>query len=356
MENNKRNDGLDLLKFIAIIFVVALHIPLFNNDFISNHNSAGNIIQYILKMYCEGVPIFFFVNGYLLFKKEELDIKRHYKKLIKILCMLFIWGFILIFINILFDHTRIDRSVMIDLFLKTKGGSLYTGELWFLQVLFGIYVLYPLMWLSYKKQYEFFKLIFIVLFGFALVTNIVDVLCLIINNPIHINTLSNFNVFLERLLPFGQFYWFYMYFMLGGIVYKHKDKLKDNLKLIVVSNIGLLVILFGLSYISSIRNSVINESFITNSSLLQVSTILCLFVLTSYFNNTNLFARILCDIGKETFGIYITHQFFIRVSRLFIDQNLFIGRFITVITTLVFSYLFTKICKKTPLIKELFHL
>ncbi len=72
-------------------------------------------------MISEGVPLFFAVNGFLLLKRGELSIGIHYRKMLRIFLLLVFWALFLIVINLLYDKTSINRSVIIDLFVKTKG-------------------------------------------------------------------------------------------------------------------------------------------------------------------------------------------------------------------------------------------
>ena len=46
---NKRIDSLDLLKAIAIMLVLALHVPLYHIDFIEQP-TASRVFQYFLRL------------------------------------------------------------------------------------------------------------------------------------------------------------------------------------------------------------------------------------------------------------------------------------------------------------------
>ena len=92
----KRYANIDLLKAIAILMVIALHAGLFNTAFITSSGiSISSIIQFIFRMVAEGVPIFIFVNGFLLINKEKFDLKLHLKKTLKIFLVLICWSAIL---------------------------------------------------------------------------------------------------------------------------------------------------------------------------------------------------------------------------------------------------------------------
>lgn len=78
INNKKRYDNIDLLKFIAIFMVITLHVPLYFTDFI-NAKQFPNIIQYSFRLVSEGVYIFIFVNGFLLINKP-FNLNKHIKK------------------------------------------------------------------------------------------------------------------------------------------------------------------------------------------------------------------------------------------------------------------------------------
>lgn len=87
----KRIDSFDILKTIAIFLVVFCHFTLFKNTVAENFCMT---ICYI------GVPIFFMVNGALLFKKS-LDIKKHLLKTATIYVVATVWRCIYLIIYLL---------------------------------------------------------------------------------------------------------------------------------------------------------------------------------------------------------------------------------------------------------------
>ena len=74
--------GLDALKALAICMVVPLHTGLFNIDIIDNP-SVQTYLQFAIRIACEGVPIFFFVNGFLLLSDKPFDERKHCRRLKK---------------------------------------------------------------------------------------------------------------------------------------------------------------------------------------------------------------------------------------------------------------------------------
>lgn len=89
--SKKRIDNLDLIKAIGILMVISLHVPLWEPDFMSSYN-ASHVLQYFFRLISEGVPLFVTVNGFLLLKKDSLDIQKHLKKMLRMFGLLILWG------------------------------------------------------------------------------------------------------------------------------------------------------------------------------------------------------------------------------------------------------------------------
>ena len=351
--NKKRLLGLDVIKTIAIMFVIAIHIPLFQYDFVSDNN-IGVYVQFALRMISKGVPLFFVVNGFLLLKRSELTISKHYRTMLKIFLLLLFWALFLIVINLLYDKTPINRSLIIDLFLKTKAASLYTGELWFLQALFAVYMIYPLLWLSLQKERKLYYILFVLLLGFACIDELLNIMTSILDNPVYIGHLNNLNLFIHRLKLIDQYDWYVLYFMSGGLVSLFSEEIQKRKLLFTIIWFVMWLSFFFLSvFISKEKNQLFSQ-FIDNSSIFQLVSILFLFSVCLGIKGTNITEKLFLQIGSNTFGIYVTHQFFIRISRLLIPQDLFVERFLILLSTLVLSFFFTKTVKRITYLKRLF--
>ncbi len=94
VEINNRKNYLDVLKVLAMFFVVFYHS--FGELIILQNNST--ISQNIYYLFCSFiticVPIFFMVNGAILLNKP-LDIKKHYFKTFKTFILVYFWSFII---------------------------------------------------------------------------------------------------------------------------------------------------------------------------------------------------------------------------------------------------------------------
>lgn len=350
----KRLDNLDLMKALAILAVVTLHTELWDTDFIS-HFSSGRIIMYACRLIAEGVPVFLAVNGYLLLKKEQLNLHFHIKKTVKILMLLFFWSAILTIVGnaLTSEPEKLSIQMLLRHIWGTKLFADYTGVLWFLQFLIAIYVIYPLLWKSYKNDFKIYLYSFSMLAAFsvgpAILILIRDALALFVDASL-ITTLIEFWGILS---PFGSIYggfiWYLWYFMLGGILYRYEKHIYHRQRLYIT--VGLLSWIFELVYavfISIVSGQTYNAAFPYNTGLSAI-WVVGLFALTlPYQNKKTAIHQLIARIGTNTFGIYLCHYLFIFIyEKYWIPQTL-TDRWQEFIIVFIMSYLLSAVLKKIP--------
>ena len=169
--NKKRHDFVDLLKAIAIIFVLFYHFSIMNIDFIHNEDLICYLNYYLKSLLSTCVPIFFFVNGGLLLNKSSLDIKRHVIKTIKILILTILWGIITLLILSLIRQENLSFIEIIKGVYFLKMG--YINHLWFFQALFIIYIIYPLLFSTMKSSIKAFYFFALAVFIFTFLNNFI---------------------------------------------------------------------------------------------------------------------------------------------------------------------------------------
>lgn len=81
----QREVGIDLLKSISILGVIALH----TQRSLTTGVCYNPILYYLGRF---GMPVFFMVNGYLILKRDSFDISYWKRKVLNIVRVLFIWG------------------------------------------------------------------------------------------------------------------------------------------------------------------------------------------------------------------------------------------------------------------------
>lgn len=93
----ERNQNLDLIKCIACLGVVGLH-------------SVG-MVNYTIYYLCDfSVPLFFMVNGFLMFSKEEISYGYAFRKILNLIKVVVLWN-LLIMLPVLVFRRKIVNPV-----------------------------------------------------------------------------------------------------------------------------------------------------------------------------------------------------------------------------------------------------
>lgn len=91
MNEKQRYVFIDLLKCVAILFVVMLHVRVDNYNWLDNGEPLY-IFRYCFRsILAVCVPLFFFCNGFLLLNKA-FDLRKHIIKTAKTLVITIVWG------------------------------------------------------------------------------------------------------------------------------------------------------------------------------------------------------------------------------------------------------------------------
>lgn len=161
MEQTKRMDNLDLMKALGILMVITIHVPLWKPEFMET-DSVGRLVQYAFRIISEGVPIFVTINGLLLLKKKNMNLKAHAEKMLRLFLVLVLWGGVLATVGMYLDN-NVDAFTLKDVLhavLNIQVGAPYTGVLWFLQNLLAVYLVYPMLWYLFNEKYDLYKYLF----------------------------------------------------------------------------------------------------------------------------------------------------------------------------------------------------
>lgn len=142
----KRIDYLDILKAIAIFLVVFCHFVLLSETV------GANLFMCACWM---AVPIFFMVNGALLFARP-LNIKKHLKKTGGVYGVLVVWKLIYMLAIPPLTAGSLNGvsagEVFNYLFLFGELPGIINGHLWFIEALLAVYVVFPLFRILYDWE------------------------------------------------------------------------------------------------------------------------------------------------------------------------------------------------------------
>ncbi len=169
----KRLVGLDYLKVLATFMVLALHVHIYRIDFVQSGKMI-NIVQYALRLISEGVPLFVIANGFLLFRKDKIDVKKIYSKALLYFVLYLVFGILTILI-VNAEEGMTVNAFMTELLLISSGRP-YTGSLWFIQSLIAVYLIFPPLHYLYKNNYPAFLNLLKVVLLFSVGMNTVNLI------------------------------------------------------------------------------------------------------------------------------------------------------------------------------------
>lgn len=356
IEKIKRIDGLDLMKTIAIMMVLMLHTSLWDTDFINNP-SRGRVIQYAFRMISEGVPMFVFVNGFLLFRKNTLDLKKHYYKIMKLIFLTLIWGLILTLIGLKTRAPQEDITVekVVHYILTIQVGTPYTGFLWFLQNLAGLYLVFPMLKVVYDNAFGLFEKLFVIAMTFTVGVNVLQVVGEFIVNQKALDVFNELLFFINRYNPIGN-NWYIFYFMLGAIAMHYFEKISEHRALLIGGGFAAWGVNVAISLYLSKKTNIVYDGALFYRTIFFMFILAILAITMTYQNNKRIMGKIIASIGKNTMGIYLLHTAVINLIIFYWWPITFIGRMFVYMMVFTISWFASIVLKKVPIIHYLFEL
>ncbi|OZG65657.1 acyltransferase [Bifidobacterium eulemuris] len=320
----RRWDNLDLLKAIAIFFVIIYHVggPYQGGEWLKldGDNPAAIANFGVIGVFSLCVPIFFMINGALLLNKP-LNLKKHIIKIVVLIILTFIWSFITQIIFVAVGYWP-EKITLIDLVKNTYSlPQSLNNHLWFMGALVIIYIFFPLIKSSwdYNRSWFLFFLFFsmICVFGNSLMNCGIDILQFIKNGTIG-DGVANHD-FLGIFNPLrGINGHAFVYFMLGGILFEQKETLNTSQYRQIALVVFIVSILLYWSFNMLIAVSGHAEYDIVWHGYEAPSTLLAtaaLFVATLNIHAEQFIRVPLHFIGGNTLGIYFVHWILIGVVR-----------------------------------------
>jgi surface polysaccharide O-acyltransferase-like enzyme len=360
MEHNRkeRYEFIDLLKAVAIFLVVMGH----NSNLKTNFLESGSLFTYFnyftRTFLCVCVPTFFFVNGALLLN-NNFNLKKHINKIISIIIITVLWGIItlIVLMPIKGEYMSFIEFAKSLWYWKTD----WINFLWFMQALVIIYIFFPLIKVAYEKEinclYFFLITAFIMSFGNVFLSNCANVIEFIIGkNYIE----GNFNFF-NNYNAFNYIYGYaIVYFILGGIFLKHKDKFYEKKwEKIAVGVIAVSIVLLTLYGILMTKSNGAMYDIIWNGfeMIPTLCMVIAMFILSLRYKGKNKFSKFISLVSKNSFGIYLTHWtwsfLFIKYMKQIPNSDNILAALIYAIFILLLSLLTVLLLKKIPLVKKL---
>lgn len=309
---SKRVFGFDLIKCIAMFLVVAIHymfyVPLYSNTVLNNAFSV---------LTCLGVPLFFAVNGALLFSRP-LNLEKHYRKTLRLIGVLLLWKVLSAFIMgpiIGKDPFSEGAAAFAEYILFGSLDGFQLGHFWFMYALIALYIVFPVLKICFdtaagKKALVFLLLAILVLTaGVNLADTVFSMGTYYLDAPVV--SLDN----IQNIYLFGQYGYTLLYFVGGGILSFFSSKIDDKMGgkrlLILIGGFFISwIMLFGVQRFQALS---IGIAFCVEDGYWNIFVILMTcsaFMILSRIKAKKAFLiKTTEQIGCNTMGIYFVHMF-----------------------------------------------
>lgn len=283
---------IDLVKIVACLSVVILHVCPPNTDW------AGAHLIYLLGTY--GVPLFFMVNGFLLYKKK-FSFKYTTKKIFRLLKIVLIWG---IFTGLALSVVKNSPIELVNVFKGAIIGKGILFHFWFLFALMAIYMmLYIKDRLDIKLTRSYKENLVVLLVGLEILS--------LLNLRLHLMNWPGIREFIYpsfRLITFGSYFYF------GWILHNLYERgffVKTTRKYVI----SCVTIILSFLYIQCFSKSMDSYKWASEfyDSLIVVIGCIAIFMLMfslecKISNKKNI--EVLCTYSMP---IYILHPIVLRV-------------------------------------------
>ena len=347
---NNRIYSFDLMRIIAIIAVIILHIsadyvkgyPKDSLEFISN-----NLLTSLSRF---AVPMFFMISGALMLNEDKkLSNNRVIHAVLHIFILLVIWS---IFYSVAYYIVR-PLVFKEEISVLAVISAMFRGHyhMWYLFALIGLYLITPVMRtfirrdnLSFIRIYLYFSIV--VSFVLPFVNQIVNYF------TVHDNSLMDY----ISKYQMNYFYDSIVYYTLGWYILNAGIKKRSRIALYICGVLGYLVtVICSQMFYDNTQSP--NNYFYGNNSLNVFLYSIALFVfLYTLLNNRNYTASAaVLKLSSLVFGVYIIHPVFLFAVKYIIHD---IGP-APLDTILIFfiatlqSFLFVYIISRIPIIRKL---
>ena len=302
---------MDLLKCLAIYFVLMFHGTLYPNWVLPDMPLSQLLRYFSRTILSTCVPLFFFVNGYLLMGRP-LDLKKHTRKTLKLMAITCFWILFLLVILQGYYREPLDFSAMGQRIWDLKDG--WNNQLWYMNVLMGIYLVFPLLKTTYDSNrpafYWFTAVMAVLVFGSDCLDLGVTLFDLFVKKEFSLHY-NNFPLF-KHFTPFTHNAALGLaYFCLGGTAASVEHRLADipsRLRtagaaaglVLCCAMLGVLGWRFSL-YLNGLWDTVWNGY----DTVFTLGNVLCLYLLSLGWKRDIPLVRL---ISANTLGIYLLHD------------------------------------------------
>lgn len=169
---NKRNTSMDIIRVVAVFFVVSIHF-LLNNEYYYEDNIGVNmfIMCTMRTLFATCIPLFLLLTGYLMSKKTLC--KRYYLGLVRIMLIYVISGIVCA----LFKRNYLK----LDIDFKTAVMELLNFTLapygWYIELYIGLFLIIPFLNILYNgiNSQRHKKILLVTLFSMTILPTLFNI-------------------------------------------------------------------------------------------------------------------------------------------------------------------------------------
>ncbi len=285
VENVKKKErilGLDLIRAIAILFVIGVHFFIYTDFYTTNVIGYSMISQVFLRtLFICAVPLFLILMGY--FSKDTKYSKSFFKKLIGLFTLYLLYG--LIEYVALYDWFSVKTY-----FVKMFNFSL-SPYVWFVEMYIGLYLLTPFINTLYNNlDTKMKKYLIIVLVCLTFLPSTIN------NKFIEGFALPEFWVTLYPIC----------YFLIGKFIKEYQPKFK---KFSLICTLAVILIIETIIEVEQAGGYVYSYFFGYRNSLpVMVCAILIFLILYDIKSKKATINKLFMNISIVTFDIYLVSR------------------------------------------------
>jgi len=272
------------------------------------------ILTFVVASTWLAVPQFIFISGFVLYNKYKRDfsVRQFYKKRLYAV----LWPYVIFSVfYFIFERFFLTHNLSIEIYPIVRGLAVGTvtgniGPLWFIALLLQFYLLYPLLVRIYNRSARRLSVALGVL-TVVLFIQIVYTSILVLPPP-YIEGQTNFRVlFLSNIF----------YFMFGIFACHHYTTIKQKIVRLSLPLLMVVVALAAVGYTIIFYNFLFEGPPAYYVLLFHVlGPFYCMLLIVFWLKVSviwagphSLFTRSMEKIGQDSFGLYLTHPFFIAI-------------------------------------------
>jgi len=290
--NNNRIVYLDILRILAILAVITMHVSSVKWYVTSPISYEWNVYNFYDSIARWAVPVFVMISGAIfLDNNKEINIKKlFFKNILRIITAFLFWSLFYILV-----HYKSIENIN-DFIEKLILGHYH---LWFLYMIIGLYIITPFL-RKITEDEDLTKLFLIITFIFTILLPTLSQLpCLSILNTI----LSRTNLNMKYIT----------YFVLGYYLNTKEITLENRKLIYLLSFLGFLTTIVGSSIIANYKMEpygLYNE-FLLNVFFESIGIFLIIKNLSIHIKIK--YKKLIDILSLNSFGIYLIHDFIIEI-------------------------------------------